>query len=350
MFTHTILQRMKRLLTVVLLSVSCICVNTRDVHAWGIWAHNHINKAAIFALPPEMGKFFFNHADFIVQESTVPDLRKYTYKERSENCKHYINLEKYGHGKSSMPATLNDAIAQFGKDSVDRYGILPWHIQHMVDLLTEAFKNKRKTEILLVAADLGHYIGDAHVPLHTTSNHDGQLTGQRGIHAFWEAQLPELFGREYQLYTGDALYLKNTHKAAWEIIENTFSKADKLYASEMQMRNDNPKSKQYILGRDGEPIKNIFGQPVHAYNYAHVYHELLDGMVEEQIRLAIRYTADLWYTAWVNAGKPDLSTLDNQSLTTDNSDYYRYERHLWLTKGKVIGCNSEKEFPDLKKK
>jgi hypothetical protein len=45
--------------------------------------------------------------------------------------------------------------------------------------LTQAFKEKRKSEILFIAADLGHYIADAHMPLHTSDNHDGQLTDQK---------------------------------------------------------------------------------------------------------------------------------------------------------------------------
>jgi hypothetical protein len=60
---------------------------------------------------------------------------------------------------------------------------LKWNVtmayQDMMEKLTQAFKEKRKSEILFIAADLGHYIADAHMPLHTSDNHDGQLTDQR---------------------------------------------------------------------------------------------------------------------------------------------------------------------------
>ena len=36
-------------------------------------------------------------------------------------------------------------------------------------------------------------------------------------------------------------------------------------------------------------------------------------MVEHQMRLAILTTANFWYTAWVNEGKPDLSDLNPAS-------------------------------------
>ena len=168
------------------------------VSGWGVWGHDHINKGAVLALPREMGMFFYNHTDFITEESTVPDIRKHTLADKAEGCRHYIDLERYHFtSAANMPHTMKEATERYGKDTLDKYGILPWYIQDMMAKLTDAFKNKRKTEILLLAADLGHYIGDANMPLHTTINHDGLQTGQSGIHAFWEAQLPELFGKNY---------------------------------------------------------------------------------------------------------------------------------------------------------
>lgn len=328
-----------------IISVCLLLVTTAQVaYGWGTWGHNHINKGAVMALPPDMGMFFYNHADFVTEESTVPDLRKYTLGDKSENCRHYIDLEPYGYGTTTMPKTVGDAIAKYGADSVNRYGILPWYIQTMMEKLTEAFRNKRKTEILLLAADLGHYIGDAHVPLHTTINHNGQLTGQQGIHAFWESQLPELFGRNYKLHTRQAKFIPDIEKATWSIIDSSYSLLGKLLTTEKRMKDDNPEEKQYQIGSDRSILKNKFNQPIHAYEYAHVYHELLDGMVEHQMRNAIRFTADLWYTAWVNAGKPDLNTLDNKSLTERNLPYYNEDLKAWK-KGKVRGCKTDKEFP-----
>jgi len=314
------------------------------VFGWGVWGHNHINKGAVLALPKEMGMFFYNHSDFITEESTVPDIRKHALNDKAESGRHYINLESYHYeSRDGMPKTLQDAIARYGKDSVAKNGILPWYIQDMMAKLTEAFKNKSKTEILFLAADLGHYIADAHMPLHTSVNHDGQLTRQEGIHALWESQIPELFGKNYNLYTGEAHYIKNIEKATWDIIDSSHNLVNTLLRMEKKMKNDNPPDKQYVLDADGKPQKNKFGQPVHTYEYAHVYQELLNGMVERQMRYAIKYTADFWYTAWVNAGKPDLSDLDPQNITERNKTFYKEDVSAWR-KGKIKGCASEREF------
>jgi hypothetical protein len=328
-----------------LFSLSVIlCFSTIQSFAWGIWGHNHINKGAIMALPKEMGVFFYNHADFIVEESTVPDLRKYTMNDKAEGPRHYINIEKYNNSFKSLNIPFAEITKSFPEDSINKFGILPWHIQEMMDKLTEAFRKKRKTEILFIAADLGHYIGDAHMPLHTTINHDGQATGQRGIHAFWEAQLPELFGRNYNLRTPNATYVNNISQTVWNFIDSSHALSTKLLSIELSMKKDNPDEKQYILNNDGKPSKNKFGAPIHKYEYAHVYHELLNGMVERQMRNAIAATANLWYTAWVNAGSPNLTDLDNESLTERNKPYYTEDKKAWQN-GKVKGCKSEREFP-----
>lgn len=214
----------------------------------------------------------------------------------------------------------------------------------MMVKLTEAFRNKKKTEILFLAGDLGHYIADAHMPLHTTVNTDGQLTGQNGIHSFWECHLPELFGKNFNLYTGEAHYIKDIEKATWDIIDTSFSLVHKLLDEEARMRKDNPTDKQYEMTADGKIKKNDFNQPIHAYAYAHVYHELLDGMVERQMRSAIKFTADFWYTAWVNAGKPDLSDMDPDYVTERNKAFYKQDMNAWK-KGKVRGCKSDRDYP-----
>ena len=332
----------------VLLAVACLMTaGIAPVYGWGIWGHNHINRGAVLALPKEMGMFFYNHSDFLTEESTVPDLRKYTLNDKWEFCRHYVNLERYGYKtRATVPRTLQAVTDRYGKDSIAQFGILPWYIQDMMGKLTIAFKNKKKTEILFIAGDLGHYIADAHMPLHTTVNHDGEATGQQGIHSFWEAQLPELFGKNYNLYTGEAHYINNIEQAVWDIIDTSYALVDAMLQPEYNMRKDNPEDKQYVM-ENGLPKRNPFGSKIHAYAYAHVYHELLNGMVEKQMRAALMHTADFWYTAWVNAGKPDLSDMDPDYTTEQNKATYKQDMSAWQ-KGKVRGCKSERDYPPVK--
>ncbi|MEZ4908563.1 MAG: hypothetical protein R2771_13195 [Saprospiraceae bacterium] len=48
-------------------------------------------------------------------------------------------------------------------------GILPYHVISYYKQLVKAFSEKNPKKILRIATNMGHYIGDMHVPLHTTS-------------------------------------------------------------------------------------------------------------------------------------------------------------------------------------
>lgn len=310
--------------------------------SWGICGHEKINHMAVLMLPSPMQTFFYNHIDFITQESTVPDLRKYTLNDRSESPRHYIDLENYG-GLDSLPHTMEAAKKKYDEKFLSQNGILPWYMESMMEKLTKAFKEKKKTEILFIAADLGHYLADAHMPLHTTDNHDGQKTDQKGIHAFWEAQLPELYVNTYTFKTTGASYIDNVHKEIWNILRNSHELADTLLMAEQTLKRSYPASKIYETDASDAIIKNKFNQPVHSKAYAAKYHEALKGMVEKQMVKATNATANFWYTAWVNAGKPDLDGLDAPELSRQNEKLLKAELDQ-LKAGRHIPLVSENEF------
>jgi hypothetical protein len=316
-----------------------------SLFAWGIWGHEHINHAAVFALPKEMRSFFYNHIDFITEESSVPDLRKYEIGDKAEFARHYIDIESYDKDNNfdNIPKTMKEAVAKYDSAFMQKNGILPWYVQDIMVKLTKAFKTKQKTEILFLAADLAHYLGDANMPLHTSLNHDGQYTNQKGIHAFWESQLPELFGYNYDFHVDDAKYITDVTTETWNIIKHSHQLADTLLLVERNLKDSFPKEKIYNTDDKGNIIKNEFGQAQHSYAYAEGYNKALNGMVERQMRNAIQDVSNFWYTAWVNAGKPDLNDLDPSSLTQQNSKQLKKDYRLYQ-QGKLNGFKATNEF------
>ncbi len=310
--------------------------------SWGIFGHEHINKAAVLALPQPIQSFFYNHIDFVTQESTIPDLRKYTLADKSENPRHFIDLENFG-SIDSLPKNLSDAKSKYDEKFLSQNGILPWYMEELMEKLTKSFKEKRKTEILFIAADLGHYMGDAHMPLHTSANHDGQQTGQKGIHALWEAQLPEMFGNNYNFYTGEAKFIPDIHKEIWRIISSSHSLVDTLLAVDKEIRKKIPEDKMFKKDANGKVVKNKFNSSVFSDEYATALHTALKGMVEKQMRNSALDVANFWFTAWVNAGKPDLKGLDAPEITKRNSKSLEEDMKLWK-KGNLFGMEGEKEF------
>ena len=310
--------------------------------SWGVFGHEHINNAAVMVLPKPLQTFFYNHIDFIIQESTVPDLRKYTLKDKEERPRHFINIENFG-SFDSVPYVFDEATKRYDDKFLANNGILPWYIHDVMMKLTKAFRDKRKTEILFLAADLGHYIGDANMPLHTSVNHNGQLTNQIGIHGLFESGIPEMFGDNYNYHTNKPQYIANIDAAIWAMIQDSHSLVKPLLLADSELRKKYAVDKMYAMDQDGNSRKNKFNDFIFSKEYTADLHKNLGGMVENQIRKSIIATSNFWYTAWVNAGKPNLDDLDSKEQTSRNAKKLRHDLKFW-EKGKLFGLESEKDF------
>jgi len=242
-----------------------------------------------------------------------------------------------------LPRTMKETKEKYDEKFLSQNGILPWYMEELMEKLTKSFKEKRKTEILFIAADLGHYMGDAHMPLHTSANHDGQQTNQKGIHALWEAQLPEMFGSNYNFYTGEAKFIPDVHKEIWRIVLSSHALVDTLLAIDKESRKKISEDKWLKKDANGKVVKNKFNSSVFSDEYATALHTALKGMVERQMKNSGLDVANLWYTAWINAGKPDLNDMDTPEVTKRNSKQLEDDLKLWK-KGKLFGIECEKEF------
>jgi hypothetical protein len=309
--------------------------------AWGAWGHKHINRAAVFALPNSMRKFYYNHIDFITEGAVVPDLRRGLLNDRNESPRHFIDIEDFHVPISALPKTSKEAYAKYDSAYLNKAGILPWYIQNLMEKLTTAFQKRSKSEILFLSAELAHYVGDTHMPLHTASNFNGQLTDQKGVHALWESEIPELFGNSYNFKTEDAKYIPDITAETWSIITETHTLEDTLLLDEKKVRKSFNTNNMYKKDAAGNNVLS-YNQPVFSDEYARQFNDAMNGMVEKQLRLSIQDVANYWYTAWVNGGSPELLSLDDEHLTSQNQKNYKLEYKAW-TKGKLLNLSNEKE-------
>lgn len=191
------------------------------------------------------------------------------------------------------------------KDTLSGHGILPYYLPIALDKLTKAFADRDIMKILRLSAEIGHYIGDAHVPLHTSKNYNGQLTDQVGIHAFWESRLPELFAnQEYDFFVGKADYIDDAKAFFWDIVFKSHTYLEEVLSIEKQLSKSFPSDQQWCYDeRLGQTIR------IQCEAYARAYHEAMQGMVEDRMASAIHATGSIWFTAWINAGQPDITAL-----------------------------------------
>jgi hypothetical protein len=190
-------------------------------------------------------------------------------------------------------------------DSLTLHGILPYHLLQMHRRLTRAFQAGDAALILQLSSEIGHYIADAHVPLHTTMNYNGQLTGQTGIHAFWESRIPELFAdKHYDFFVGQSKYLNEPAAFYWNIVLQSHQLVDSVLRMERAVRQEFPGDLQFCPNEKPGGIQRV---PCPAY--AEAYQNKLNGMVEHRMRAAILAVGSAWYSAWADAGQPDLRRL-----------------------------------------
>ena len=267
---------------------------------WGFYAHKRVNRYAVFTLPEELIGFYKKHIDHLTEHAVDADKRRYAIKE--EAPRHYIDIDHYGENPfQKMPRKWTDAVEKFSEDTLLAYGIVPWHIQTVYNRLVKAFEQKDIDYILKNSADLGHYVSDAHVPLHTTENYDGHLTNQKGIHAFWESRLPELFADDYDYLVGTAEYQYSVLDVAWKAVESSFNSLDSVLLFDKELSLEFEQDKQYSYEKRGTKTLKV-----KSADYSLAYHTKLDGMVERRLRLSIISIGNLWYSAWVDAGQPIL--------------------------------------------
>jgi hypothetical protein len=283
---------------------------------WGFYAHSLINRQAVFSLPPEMVPLYKAEIEFITEKAVNPDRRRYAVAGEAE--KHYIDLDHYGDSALLiLPKYWPEAITLITEDSLRAHGIGPWSAYQTFLSLTRAFEQKNKAAILRLSADLGHYLGDLNVPLHTTKNYNGQLTGQDGIHGFWESRVPELLAKNYSLWVGKAEFIEKPQLAIWDAVEIAHSMVDSVLEAEKELTARFPEDQKYSFEeRNGLTVR------VYSREFTLAYSQALDNQIERQMRKSIKMIADFWFTAWVNAGQPDMKILgqtpiEEEKFTTD---------------------------------
>ncbi|GAA3944836.1 zinc dependent phospholipase C family protein [Hymenobacter algoricola] len=270
---------------------------------WGFFAHRTINQIAIYTLPKAMQGFYYRHMPAIVRLSTAPDERR--EEDPTEANKHFIDMDHYGDDPfGMMPKTWEKATAKYSADTLRKYGTVPWVIIDVKEKLTEAFRQRDSTAIVRLSAELGHYVADAYVPLHTTINYDGQLTNQQGLHSLWESKLPERHMSEWKLDSEKGEYLKDPQRSVWQVIQESYGFLGATFDMEEKVTRTFTPETKYVFSHK-------YGKTRRAYSdaFADAYNKEVGAQVAFRLKLAPTMVSSLWLTAWQDAGKPDLDAL-----------------------------------------
>jgi hypothetical protein len=258
--------------------------------AWGFVGHRLIMARAIDLLPPELKPFFVKHRDEIVVRVVDPDTwRVYGW---PDNPHHFVDfgVPEYGtYPFTGLPRDYDAALQKFGRSTLERNGLLPWRLAEFFGQLRRGFEGfGRKsafstTDVILFSASMSHYIQDAHQPFHGTDNYDGQLTGQRGIHARFETQLVERFQSRLTLNPPAPKPLVNPRDDSFRVLLDSYQLVDGILQADKQA---------------------VAGKEVYDDDYYEKLFTAVKPVLERRISEAISATASLIIGAWEAAGRP----------------------------------------------
>jgi len=286
------------------LLVAGLALAQHPAGAWGFFGHRIINQVAVYNLPTPMQAFYYRHLSELVRLSTAPDERRND--DPSEGPKHFIDMDYYDdlNPFGKLPRKFDDATAKFTADTVRKYGTVPWVVLETKNNLVEAFRQRDTVAIVKYSAELGHYVGDAFVPLHTTMNYDGQLTDQKGLHSLWESQLPERFISAYKLTGEPAKYVKDPQTAIWEVLQQSFGFLGETFDQASKIDKVMKPDVRYTF-------THRYGKTTRRYSdaFADSYEKAVGGMVNYRLKGAPTLVSSLWLSAWQDGGRPDLGTL-----------------------------------------
>jgi predicted AlkP superfamily phosphohydrolase/phosphomutase len=160
-----------------------------------------------------------------------------------------------------------------------------------------AFRANDPARSLQLAAELGHLVADGHVPLHATSNHDGQLTGQTGLHNRWESEAVERFQRqlEAELHPPAATRIDDPVESMFRVLTDSYQQSLGVLASDKATRGERD------LAETPEDDRYDDG-------YYSRFFELEEARLRERLELSASATASYWMSAWEDAGRPAVAS------------------------------------------
>jgi hypothetical protein len=260
--------------------------------AWGYDAHKFIMERAIGLLPAEIRPFFEQHRSTLVERAIDPDTWQVAGFNDQEDQNHFLDLDWEGYGKypyAGLPRDYTAAIAKFGKKRVDDNGTVPWRVEEMYGNLQRAFESYERRgpfgrfDVIFFSAWLTHYVSDAHVPFHAVLNYDGQLSGQHGIHARFEAYLFERYRNQWTIAPKPIAPIKNPRDFIFDVVLEGTQLVPPILKSDLD-----------AIGSRDEYDDAYYG----------AFFKANRAVVERRLNESIAASAAMIAGAWEAAGKP----------------------------------------------
>lgn len=293
----------KRIINILAVSLPALLLLT----GWGSVGHSKISYNSTIFFHADMAQFAVAWRSGLTSHASDADSRKSS--DPTEDVKHFIDIDDYQEFNTTgmIAQDYTTIVSQHGSSFVQNTGILPWATITTFDSLKSQLSRRDFNKALLTAADLGHYVGDGYMPLHITKNYDGKLTGQSGIHSRYESTMISKYQNSF-IFTADTIsYISNVSGYVFSYIYTNYKYCDSLFKAETAAYNaaSSRSSDAYYLA---------------LWNNTGVFtNRLFNG--------AAKSLAALIYTAWTDAGRPQLTTDFSERLTSAITGFEVYQNY-----------------------
>lgn len=266
-------------------------IASSPAYAWGASAHRYIMRRAIEMLPPPIKPFFEAHRDELVLRANDPDLWRNAGWPDDPN--HFVDfgVKEYGsYPFTALPRDYDAAVEKFGVETLHKYGLLPWREEEEFGNLRRAFEAFARgsfaaTDTILFSAVAGHYIQDAHQPMHAVDNYDGQMTGQNGVHGRFEAVLFERYEAKLTVAPPPLQPVASARDFAFDTLLESYQLASQVLAADKAAAQ---------------------GKEEYDDDYFDKFLARIKPVLERRLAESISATASLIAGAWERAGRPEL--------------------------------------------
>ncbi len=268
---------------------------------WGTVGHKIINTKTVVSFPSQMSDFV-SWSTYLADHASDADKRKNS--DPNESPKHYIDIDEYSEFNNSgrIIQDYDSIVTKYGSGTVIDIGILPWAIINTYDSLKAQFSRRDWNTAKQTAADLGHYVGDSHMPLHITKNYNGQYTGQYGVHSRYETTMIGKYENIINYTPDSAEYISDIPDFVFTYIYGNYTYVDS------------------VLDAD-KTAESYAGGSTSSDTYYQKLWELTGNFTIHLFSKASSRLASLIYTAWVNAGSPDFTISAVNNISSAPKDF-----------------------------
>lgn len=253
--------------------------------SWGEKAHRKINTSSVDYFPNELHALK-GWGSVLGDHGSDADHRKKT--DKAEFVRHFIDIDIYDDFNNShkIVEDFDAACNKYGKENVIKNGTLPWVTDSTYKALVQNFKSKNWEQAVLTAADLGHYVGDGFMPLHITDNYDGKMSNQTGIHRRYEETMVDKYIDQVSFKTAGIKKVTDVQSYIFRYLYNNYFYVRLLLQAD-----------SWANELAGKQYNEIYYQNLWAETRLFTVHLMQESS---------KTLASLIYTAWIEAGKPQL--------------------------------------------